>query len=164
MTTDDGRRDFDFLLGRWRIANRRLHDRQDPDCREWFEFGATLENRSIIGGLGNLESYSVPASAERPAFEGMTLRLFEPDRGLWRIWWASNAYPGRLDPPMEGRFTDGHGQFYGDEEVEDGSLPVRFDWYDLSATTARWEQSLSYDGGETWRPNWVWELTREAAE
>lgn len=162
MMTDDGRHDFDFLLGRWRISNRRLRHMHDPDCTEWLEFDATLETRPVLGGLGNVESYSVPATGERPAFEGMTLRLFDPDRRLWRIWWASNALPGRLDPPMEGRFTDRHGEFHGRDEVEGGSVPVRFDWYDLSGTFARWEQAYSFDDGATWQTNWVWTLTRDA--
>lgn len=165
MTTDDdGRHDFDFLLGRWRVANRRLRDMLDPGCTEWLEFDATLVTRPILGGLGNSEAYSVPATPERPAFEGMTLRLFVPERRLWRIWWASNAYPGRLDPPMEGRFTDGHGQFYGNEEADHGPIPARFDWYDLGEASARWEQSCSFDDGATWQVNWVWELTRDAAQ
>jgi hypothetical protein len=162
MTTDDGRRDFDFLLGHWRVANRRLRDFQDPDCADWVEFDATLVTRPILDGLGNVESFSVPASSERPAFEGMTLRLFDPERRLWRIWWASSALPGRLEPPMEGSFADRHGRFHGRDEVEGGSIPVRFDWYDLAGTSARWEQAYSFDDGATWRTNWVWELSRDA--
>jgi hypothetical protein len=76
----DGRRDFDFWFGRWRIHNRRLASVLEPGCTEWVEFEATGEARPILRGLGNLDSYSAPeALPDGRSLDGMSLRLFNPD-------------------------------------------------------------------------------------
>jgi hypothetical protein len=60
---------------------------------------------------------------------------------------------------MEGRFVDGPGAFFGGDILNGQPIKVRFDWTPGEAT-ARWEQSFSYDGGQTWEPNWVMSFTR----
>ena len=59
QTTEDGRRDFDFLFGRRRIHNRKLVDTLDLDCTDWVEFEAEGEARPILAGLGNVDRFSV---------------------------------------------------------------------------------------------------------
>ena len=157
----DGRTDFDFLFGRWTIHNRKLADVLDPDCTEWVEFPARGEARPILAGLGNIDSFIAADVAGTGPYEGMTLRLFDPQAGVWRIWWASTRQPGHLDVPMEGRFVDGHGVFHCDDVLNGQPVKVRFDWTP-GDVSARWEQAFSYDGGQTWRPNWVMVFTRDA--
>ncbi len=158
----EGRHDFDFLFGHWRIANRKLVDPFDQDSG-WIEFEATSENHPIVGGLGNCDTFVVQDFPGRGHFEGFTLRLFEPETGLWRIWWASSIGNGQLDPPVVGRFVDGHGMFECDDVVAGRAVRVRFDWTvnpPASRASWKWEQAFSLDG-KTFETNWVNEGTSE---
>jgi hypothetical protein len=157
---DDGS-GFDFLLGTWAIANHRLVDALDPGCETWVDFAATGVAQPILHGRGNVDTFSVPAlPGGGGSYEGFTLRLFDPVSGRWRIWWSSTARPGRLDPPVEGRFRDGEGVFEADDEVDGVALRMRFVWDEIAADAARWTQSFSFDGGTTWKRNWEMRFTR----
>ncbi|MEU4326589.1 hypothetical protein [Nonomuraea dietziae] len=154
--SSDGRHDFDFIFGDWRVRNRKLVDVTDPACSEWVEFEATAHAEPILGGLGHIDRLHADT------FEGFTLRQFDPEAGVWRIWWASTRQPGQLDPPVEGAWRDGRGEFVCDDVL--GGLPVkvRFEWTRPTPETARWEQSFSYDEGASWRTNWTMDLSRPA--
>ena len=152
-----GAHDFDVLPGRGDVANRKLADPLDPECDAWETFSATSEARAMLGGAGNVDHFVTDG------YEGFSLRLYDPEADLWRIWWSSTARPGRLDPPVEGRFSaPDFARFECDDVLDGVPLRLRFDWSDIRAGSARWEQSFSFDGGATWKPNWVMELTRRA--
>ena len=85
---------------------------------------------------------------------------------LWRIWWSSTARPGRLDPPVEGRFG---GRRHGARSRPTTcSTACRSGCASTGrrspATSARWDQAFSFDGGATWEPNWTMELSRRRDE
>lgn len=157
--TGSGARDFDFIYGQWAVRNRKLRDNTDPDCDEWVEFDATSEAFPVLNGCGHIDRIQVPDPPEGPPFEGMTLRLFDPTDNTWHIWWSSSRAPGRLDPPMTGRFDGDHGVFFGEDTVGGRSIRLRFDWY-ADDQAPRWEQRFSFDQGESWLLNWVMTLTR----
>jgi hypothetical protein len=164
MTTrdDDGRSDFDFLHGTWRVHNRRLLRRLEGST-DWEEFETALVTRPVLHGLGNIDTFSATLADGTP-WEGFTLRLFDPENRSWGIWWAATNQPGRLDPPLTGRFDDGVGTFFGDDHHNGQPVRVRFEWKNITPTSATWEQAFSPDGGETWETNWVMTLSRQESE
>jgi hypothetical protein len=56
---------------------------------------------------------------------------------------------------VHGGFSNGRGEFYGQEDLDGRVILVRFVISDISADTARFEQAYSADGGRTWETNWV---------
>jgi hypothetical protein len=156
---DNGREAFDFIFGRWMVRNRKLVDVADPGCEDGVEFEASSEAFPVLGGYGHVEHLRRgPPCGD--SFEGFTLRLFEPTTQTWKIWWSSTRAPGTLDPPLEGRFEADHGVFECEDEIAGRSVVDRFEWLTANPEAPRWQQSFSYDGGQSWKLNWVMDLRR----
>jgi hypothetical protein len=151
-----GAHDFDFLIGSWEVANRRLTTLLSGSG-DWDEFPATAVCRSLFGGAANLDEIVFPTRG----FSGATLRLFDPAREEWSLYWASSR-TGTLFPPVVGGFRDGRGDFFGDDAHEGVPIRAHFVWSEITDESARWEQEFSADGGRTWESNWVMELRRAA--
>jgi hypothetical protein len=45
--------DFDFLVGKWKLHNRRLKKRLE-NCTDWIEFESTVEMNKVLNGIGNI--------------------------------------------------------------------------------------------------------------
>src|SRR5688572_14176741 len=75
--------DFDYLVGKWNIRNRTLKEALSGRD-EWDEFDATQELRPVLLGRGNVDVFHAELGG-RP-FEGLTVRLFEPETRLWTIY------------------------------------------------------------------------------
>jgi len=165
VTSDvrDASHDFDFWFGSWRQQNRKRVRPLVQGDDEWLEFQSHSVAWPILGGLGNADTFKAPDFPGRPGFEGFSLRLFEPETGLWRIWWASTVASGQLDEPVVGSFRDGVGVFECDDVLDGVPLRVRYTWKDITPVSATWAQSFSFDNGETWDTNWVTRHTRTEA-
>jgi hypothetical protein len=148
--------DFNFLVGSWDLANRRLKEPLTGST-EWYEFPSTSECISLLGDLANVDEMSMPTLG----FSGVTLRLYNAERDEWSLYWISSRRLV-LDPPVVGRFEDGVGAFYGDDTHDGRPIRVRFLWSKITPTSAHWEQAFSVDGGKTWETNWMNDLTRRA--
>jgi hypothetical protein len=154
-----GLHDFDFLFGRWIVANRRLSDYFSADA-EWQEFPSTFETEPVLGGAGNIDRIHIPDFPGRGDFHGLTIRLLDPQTARWRIWWASTFGSGQLDTPVFGGFENGHGRFESEDVVQGRTVRVLYEWLDIANASARWEQSFSEDGGQSYRTNWIMQLSR----
>jgi hypothetical protein len=156
-TNLSGHTDFDFFIGRWDVSHRRLKERL-AGCTEWAEFKGTSVVRTVLGGFGNVDDNLLELPGGH--YRAVTLRSFDPVRKLWTIWWLDGRYPGTLDTPMVGRFTEGVGHFYADDEFNGRPIRVRFIWSVPGPDAPRWEQAFSVDGGATWETNWTMDFAR----
>jgi len=147
-------RDFDFFMGSWKVANRRLRKRL-AGSDEWDEFESTVVARPLLDGLGNEDEFRTDYDG---GFIGMSFRFFDPEKKRWSIYWADSRRCGELDPPVIGSFVGDTGVFVGADTFEDRPILVRFDWSGVTTETPHWEQAFSEDG-ETWETNWVMDFT-----
>jgi hypothetical protein len=154
----DGARDFDFWMGSWNVHNKRLRERLQG-CTQWDEFQATSIARPLPGGIGNEDEFR--ADLKGP-FIGMSFRFYDVVKRTWAIYWADSR-GGVLEPPVYGSFSDGIGQFEGDDVFEGQPIRVRFLWTRVDTPNPRWEQAFSADGGKTWETNWIMDMSRSAA-
>lgn len=151
-----GARDFDFLIGEWRICNRRLRERL-VGSDTWDTFEATLSVRSILGGLGNVDEFKADWNGKR--VEAVTLRVFDPRKEEWSLYWVDNL-TAVVQPPVIGGFRDGRGEFFTRDTHNGTPVLVRFIWSNITEGSARWEQAFSTDEGRTWETNWTMEFIR----
>jgi hypothetical protein len=145
--------DFDFLAGSWNVTNRRLVERL-AGSDTWEEFPSTVECLRQFDGNANVDFNDFPTKQ----VQGMSMRLFDPARQEWSIYWASSL-DGLLQPAVVGKFEDGVGTFYGDDTLNGRPIRVRFLWSNMDTATPRWEQAFSVDGGQSWELNWVMEFS-----
>jgi hypothetical protein len=147
----DGQRDFDFEIGTWKThVRRRL--RPLTGSNTWTEMNGTTVVRKVWNGAANL----VELKAEGPAgsFEGLSLRLYNPQSRQWTLNFANRA-DGTLAPPTIGGFRNGRGEFYAQETLNGRAILVRFVISDITPDSCRFEQAFSDDGGKNWEVNWI---------
>jgi hypothetical protein len=154
----DGQHDFDFQFGRWKVHNRRLlHPLTGSN--EWVEFDGTIVARPIWGGRANTDEFE--ADSPSGHIEGMTVRTYNPKSHQWSIYWANQKNGVFSLPPTVGKFKNGRGEFFDQEDFNGQSIFVRYLWLVPSPDSTRWEQAFSVDGGKTWETNWIMIATRE---
>ena len=144
-------KDFDFLMGNWRVRHR--IKRPLPDG-QWSEFEGDCIERPLMGGRANVEEHRF----ERPTgiTYGVAVRSYDPKTAEWAIWWIDSRVPhNAMDPPMKGRFKAGVGTFYSDSTLDGKPIKVRFVWSRGVDGKPHWEQAYSDDGGKTWAVNWI---------
>ena len=143
----DGSHDFDFHIGTWTThVKRRL--RPLTGSNDWVEMNGTTVVRKVWNGRGNL------VELEADGFQGLSLRLYNPASKQWSLSYA-NGSDGVLTPPTIGSFRNGRGEFHAQETLNGRAIFVRFVISDITASSVRFEQSFSADGGRTWEVNWI---------
>jgi hypothetical protein len=144
--------DFDFLVGRWAIHNRRLRQRH-VGSDDWDEFEGVSQAWSHLGGIVSVDENHF----ESRGFSGCSVRTLDLAAQRWSIYWI-NSTSGKLFPPVHGGFDGELGEFYGTDEDDGLFVLVRFRWR-RGTDRLRWEQAFSLDG-ERWETNWTMDSRR----
>ena len=152
----DGQHDFDFEIGTWKTHVKRLV-RPLTGSTTWVEYDGTSVVRKVMNGRANLVELVMDGPAGH--FEGLSLRLYNPESRQWSLNF-SNLAGGTMSIPTIGEFKNGRGEFFNQETLNGRSIFVRFIILDITPKSCRFEQSFSDDGGKTWELNWIATDTR----
>lgn len=154
-STKSSQNDFDFLEGKWSVKNRKLRDRLS-NSTQWDEFESILQMKKT--GLGNVENYFATLSGK--AFEGLAVRLFNPQTKLWTIYWMDTNSPVMDQHPVTGSFENNVGKFYALDTFNGKDIVIIYQWDARNAEHPIWSQAFSTDKGKTWEWNWEMTLSR----
>jgi len=144
---------FDFLVGKWSVLNKRLKERL-KGCNEWVEFTAEMETKKILNGLIVMDEMKSTHFGDE--FIGLSIRMLNPKKNEWKIYWADTANPeAMLKEQVIGKFENGIGEFLGKEIYEDKEVDLKFTWKKKDINTAQWEQAYYDKINERWETNWI---------
>ena len=109
----------------------------------------------MLGGVGNLDHFHTAG------YEGFSLRLYDPETRPVADLVVLDVAAGPARPAGRGPLRRGRqsARFETDDVLDGVPIRMRFDWSEITADSARWDQAFSFDDGKTWKPNWTM-LTR----
>jgi preprotein translocase subunit SecG len=155
-TQHDGQHDFDFNFGTWKTHVKRLLHPLAAST-SWTEY----DGMSVVHKVWNGRASIFELEVDDPTghIEGVGLRLYNSESHQWNLNWT-NSSQGMLTQPMIGEFKDGQGEFFDRENFNGRAILARNGFYDITPTSARFEQAFSADGGKTWETNWIMTFTK----
>ena len=152
----DGAHDFDFNFGTWHTHIRR-QTKPLSGISAFVELDGTVTVRKVWDGRAQLEE--IETNGPNGRWEGMTLFLYNPQAHQWSQTFADSSN-GMLQPPTIGSFKDGKGELYAQDTVNGRSILVRGTWSDIKPDSHRYEEDYSDDGGKSWEPVFIADLSR----
>ena len=155
-TNDPGRHDFDFNVGVWHTAITRILDPFGVS-QQSMEINGTVSVRKIWGGRAQLEE--IEAGGPKGHWEALTLFLYNPKSHQWNQSFI-NSSQGVLNSPLIGAFKHRRGELLSQDTFKDRSILVKGVWSEIEPNSHRYEESYSEDGGKTWKPAFIGNLTR----
>ena len=154
----DGQHDFDFNLGVWNTHIKRILD-PFANAPQSYELSGTVTVSKIWDGKGQLEE--IEADGPKGHWEGLTLFLYNPAAHQWSQIFT-NSKLAMMGTPLIGEFKEGRGALYSTDTFNGRSVLIRGVWSDMTPNAHRFTESISADGGVTWFPTFIGELTRRA--
>jgi len=149
----NGQHDFDFLSGRWKVHSKR----KAPGTDGWTQSDGYGIYRKVWGGRANLNELFTESPND--PVEELTLRTYNPVTHLWSLY-SANSRDGVLSSARVGKFEDGQGAFYAQDNSDGKGTLVRYVWSKITPASAHFEQAFSEDGGRSWETDWISDLVR----
>jgi hypothetical protein len=154
--TRDGQHDFDFNIGVWKTHIKRVLDPLSGSTQS-IELNGTVTVRKVWDGRAQLEE--IETEGPNGHWEGLTLFLYNPEAHQWSQTFVDSKV-GVLTPSQIGSFKDGRGELFASDTVNGRTILVRDAWSDIKPDSHRFEESYSDDGGKTWAPAFIANLSR----
>jgi hypothetical protein len=152
----DGQHDFDFNFGTWKTHIIRVLEPFSGSSKS-IELNGTVTVRKVWDGRAQLEE--IETDGPDGHWEGLTLFLYNPAAHQWSQSFV-NSRRGVLPQPLIGSFRNGRGELFASDTFDDRSILVRGVWSDITPDSHHYEESYSNDGGKTWLPAFIADLTR----
>ena len=90
---------------------------------EWADFVSCDEASPLPGGVGDIDYFKASYWKD---FVGVTVRTYDSNTGLWRIYWVDNRFSaGVIQPPVVGKFKGNVGIFEGRIPIKVYQIVVR---------------------------------------
>lgn len=153
----DGQHDFDFNIGVWHTHIRRILD-PFSGATKTMELNGTVTVRKVWGGRAQLEE--IEAEGPKGHWEGLTLFLYNPEAHQWSQNYVDSK-TGVFGTATVGSFKDGRGELFAQDTFNDRAVLLRGVWSDIKPDSHRYAEYYSSDGGRTWAPVFIADLTRE---
>jgi hypothetical protein len=153
----DGLHDMDFAVGAWKEHTYRLKNPLTGSTT-WSELDGYSIVRPLMSGHANLAEYE--GDGPNGHLTLLSLRIYDSASQQWKMNFSTPARGALWPTPLIGRFVEGRGELYSQDDIDGRAILVRFVFTHASPTTMRSEQAYSVDGGKTWEVNWIDVLTR----
>jgi hypothetical protein len=154
----DGSHDFDFNFGTWNTHIIRVLNPLEGGT-DSAEMNGTVTVRKIWGGRAQLEE--IKADGPKSHMEGLTLFLYNPSAHQWSQIFT-NSRVAMMGTPAIGGFKNGRGELFESTTFEGRAILVRAVWSNITPDAHHFEEDYSTDGGATWSPAFIADLTRRA--
>lgn len=159
LSAEDRNRDFDFNLGEWDVAVKRLTDPLSGKSN-WTNWKGTGHIAPVWNGLANIAEFDLDGPTGH--LQGVGLRIYNAEAKQWSISWA-NGRDGVIGVPVVGVFKDGRGELLDVEDFKGRQIFVRNLFTNITPDSAEFEQAFSEDG-KSWEPNWLMTFKRKTIE
>jgi hypothetical protein len=153
----DGQHDFDFNIGVWHTHIRRVLD-PFSGATHTMELNGTVTVRKVWDGRAQLEE--IEADGPNGHWEGLTMFLYNPASHQWSQSFIGSKV-ATLEAPLIGSFKDGRGELFALDTDHNKTVLVRGVWSEIAPDSHHFQEDYSNDGGKTWAPSFIADLTRE---